>query len=995
MSGYLENQRILPLFFSSNGKISRSLFWKANILLFLLYLIFVFCLVFFAMVLKTSSDIEVAILFLGVSIYWYGAFALTVKRLHDINWSGWLAIPVMLTGIVWIIVGLIAGKSNSKESNLNYSINREDRKSTNLISENYNKNYSSLSQEDKLIYAANNGNIEAKLSLAEMYGNGQGENYEQGVATFRLDAEQGNVRLQFTLGLMYRLGRGVEQNDVLAINWFNKAAEQNFAPAQYWLGTMYANGLGVNQSEQQAIAWYEKSAEQGNYGAKQALNNIRESIDNKIELPAENDLLENKTEEEIYALAQAGNAEAQTLIGLTYMTNGSLANNEDDKKAFHWLSLAADQNYPQALMWVASYYQNGGRGNWLPTNINKAIELYERAAKLGDSVAQTSLGDLFYEGKLVPQDIERAKYWFEQAGDHDLINGYTESGDISSENEEFHEAIALYQKTLKKDPDNIMALIEIGNLYYDELEDYPKAFEYFNRTLKGNMGPFIAEAKLGLMYYSGIGIEQDYEKAFELLSRAAEKSYVDEPILGQVQSVLGLMYYDGNFVDKDYDVAFEFFSLAAERENIKAYYYLGKMYDKGNSVEQSSDQALMWYLLAAEKGDVDAQNLLGEYLIELGRYEEALTILHRAADNNCRESQFQIGCIYYFGKGVEVDYYEAFQWYEKAAINEHSQAQYNLGVMYAEGKGVVLDFTNSFKWHYKAAENGYVEAQFILGFIYINGRGVDKNYDEAYKWTLKAANEGHKKAKVNLGVLYYNGFGIDKNYNLALSCLDESVKEGDDLAINIIVKMAKNSFYEAQEYLGLMYYEGYGVEEDIEEAFHWFKSAAKQDFKHPKSKYYLGMMYQYGYVVEEDTSIANEWFLKAFDIFNKDCGNGDLDAKYYLALMFYEGYGVNKDLKKSFKFFYELAISDYVDAQYYLGLMYYNGDGVSKDYKECLKWYCKAAEQGDIDAQFSLGNMYYYGEGVNLNYEKALDWYSEAAEQGHEEAFEMMESFSK
>ena len=48
------------------------------------------------------------------------------------------------------------------------------------------------------------------------------------------------------------------------------------------------------------------------------------------------------------------------------------------------------------------------------------------------------------------------------------------------------------------------------------------------------------------------------------------------------------------------------------------------------------------------------------------------------------------------------------------------------------------------------------------------------------------------------------GFGvpyalvIDKNYNLALSCLDESVKEGDDLAINIIVKMAKNSFYEAQ-----------------------------------------------------------------------------------------------------------------------------------------------------------------------------------------------------
>lgn len=269
---------------------------------------------------------------------------------------------------------------------------------------------------------------------------------------------------------------------------------------------------------------------------------------------------------------------------------------------------------------------------------------------------------------------------------------------------------------------------------------------------------------------------------------------------------------------------------------------------------------------------------------------------------------------------------------------------------------------------------------------------TEKNYDKAYEWTYKAASKDHKKAKVNLGILYYHGKGTKVNYDLSLSYLRESALEYDKLAIDIIIEMANKSFFEAQEFLGIMYYEGYGVEQDVEEAFKWFESAAKQKFKYPKAKYYLGMMYKYGDGVDENIVLANKWFSKAFDIFQKDSKKGDRDAKYYLALMFYEGYSINQDYLKAFEIFHELACNDYADAQYYLGLMYYNGEGLEKDYRQAFEWYCKAAENGDTDAQYDLGNMYHDGIGVDKDYEKALGWYLKAAAKGHDEAMEIIQN---
>ena len=82
-----------------------------------------------------------------------------------------------------------------------------------------------------------------------------------------------------------------------------------------------------------------------------------------------------------------------------------------------------------------------------------------------------------------------------------------------------------------------------------------------------------------------------------------------------------------------------------------------------------------------------------------------------------------------------------------------AQAQYNLGVMYFNGKGVIKDYSNAIKWWNLAADQGNDKAQYILGVMYEEGKGVKKNLKTAKTWFQLASNQGLAKAKEKLTTL--------------------------------------------------------------------------------------------------------------------------------------------------------------------------------------------------------------------------------------------------
>lgn len=77
--------------------------------------------------------------------------------------------------------------------------------------------------------------------------------------------------------------------------------------------------------------------------------------------------------------------------------------------------------------------------------------------------------------------------------------------------------------------------------------------------------------------------------------------------------------------------------------------------------------------------------------------------------------------------------FENFQSHvEKAKLGD-SEAQYELGKLYFNGRGVEKSYTEAFKWYKKAAEKGLPESQYYLGKLYVTGRGVRQSYTEAIK----------------------------------------------------------------------------------------------------------------------------------------------------------------------------------------------------------------------------------------------------------------------
>ena len=112
----------------------------------------------------------------------------------------------------------------------------------------------------------------------------------------------------------------------------------------------------------------------------------------------------------------------------------------------------------------------------------------------------------------------------------------------------------------------------------------------------------------------------------------------------------------------------------------------------GKRVCMVSDDSVKWYQLAAEKGLADAQ--------------------------------YTLGFMYFYGHGVEQDYWKAVVWFQRAAEQGHADAQYELCVCYENGHGVARNAVESVRYYRDAAVQGHDEAQCAMGKAYASGEGV-------------------------------------------------------------------------------------------------------------------------------------------------------------------------------------------------------------------------------------------------------------------------------
>ncbi|MDR2870613.1 MAG: sel1 repeat family protein, partial [Deferribacteraceae bacterium] len=183
--------------------------------------------------------------------------------------------------------------------------------------------------------------------------------------------------------------------------------------------------------------------------------------------------------------------------------------------------------------------------------------------------------------------------------------------------------------------------------------------------------------------------------------------------------------------------------------------------------------------------------------------------------------------------------------------------------------------------------------------------------------------DNYTKEEYNHGVSLYN----EQNYAEALEYWYKAAEQGN---------------ISAQCNIGVCFYEGQGVDKDLDEAIKWFqKSATNGDMV---AQYSLGMC------LEEQGHSGNFllWYGRA-------ATQGYCSAEYKLGIIYYTDKHPN--LAAAAEWFLKAAEHGHVAAQNNIAYLLENGEGVDKNEAEAVKWYRKAAEQGDENAREGLNEL--------------------------------------
>ena len=197
---------------------------------------------------------------------------------------------------------------------------------------------------------------------------------------------------------------------------------------------------------------------------------------------------------------------------------------------------------------------------------------------------------------------------------------------------------------------------------------------------------------------------------------------------------------------------------------------------------------------------------------------------------------------------------------------------FELGNLYHELK----DYKNAFNLYKQCFDRGYKRGAVTVGAYYKDGY-IEKNYAKSLEYyELETVNITFSCTAI--GEMYVEGgFGIEKDYSKAMtwylkginSYKNTQVREGLDEPYIILNK--------CQEHIARLYYNGWGVEKDLNKAFSLYKQAAENSSN--RSMGLIGFMYLKGQGVEKNEKEAEKWLLKAHN-------KGDIDASIDLAVYY-------------------------------------------------------------------------------------------------------------
>lgn len=320
---------------------------------------------------------------------------------------------------------------------------------------------------------------------------------------------------QFLMGQIYMEGTGPKKNQALAMDYFFKSADQGNVEAQLWLGCMYMSGKGGTKNNHLAIKWLQMAADQDDIRAEGFLGCLYASGDARVR-----DL--NKSVTLLQRAANKGLAMAQNRLGFLYWKG--IHGFSDVAKAQRLFQKATNQGHIMALVNLGRIYLENNNIQERSQKLRGLVTLLEKAAQRSHPEVLTLLADIYLQGISVDRDFTRALELFKRAADLGNIHAHRQLGLIYSTDKfippDYDLSHAHFQKAANQgDP---VAHYHLGVRSYDN-HHFPTALFHFQSA--ADKGFAEAQYHLGCMYLTSPDNPEARNKAMRWFREAARNGH--------------------------------------------------------------------------------------------------------------------------------------------------------------------------------------------------------------------------------------------------------------------------------------------------------------------------------------------------------------------------------------------------------------------------------------------------------------------------------------
>lgn len=223
----------------------------------------------------------------------------------------------------------------------------------------------------------------------------------------------------------------------------------------------------------------------------------------------------------------------------------------------------------------------------------------------------------------------------------------------------------------------------------------------------------------------------------------------------------------------------------------------------GQSYYEMADDEL---LELCNEGDASAMYVLGIYALEEERYADATTWLEQASELGHDMSHYELAMMHLQGLHESAAIEDALKHFEQAGELGYHEGYFELARLYDEGKLVTRDLQTAVQY-YKLADSD--RSTIRLGELYADNLVEGQTPEDTFHWIREASYSIPERNCLIIAGYYMQGYGTEQDKQEALewygrAAIFQKVPEAADLAILCYEGTEVTKDYEAAYLWGLM-----------------------------------------------------------------------------------------------------------------------------------------------------------------------------------------------